>query len=166
MKTLYIVRHAKSSWEHPELADVERPLLDKGINKTSHVTDFIQQKGLRVDLILSSHAVRAYETAKLYAPAFSYDPEKIIIKDRIYEHSTDSLFDLLYELEDNTDSVMMVGHNPAFTDFVNCFSDKHIDWLPTSAVVCINFHTNKWEEISIAKKFIVFVVYPEMLKKA
>ncbi len=165
MKTLYIVRHAKSSWAHPGLTDAERPIIDKGIKKTSLVTDFLKTKGLRVDLILSSHAVRAYETAKLFAPAFSYDPKEIIIEDRIYEHSTNTLLDILYELENNTDSVMLVGHNPTFTDFANYFLDKHVDWLPTSAVVSIKFHTNNWEELSIAKKSTLFVVYPGMLKK-
>ena len=165
MKTLYIVRHAKSSWGDPGLTDIERPLIDKGIKKTSLVTDFLKTKGLRVDLILSSPAVRAYETAKLFAPAFSYDPKEIVVEDRIYEHSTNSLLDLLYELENNIDSLMLVGHNPTFTDFANCFLDKPIDWLPTSAVVSINFHTDNWVELSIAKKSTLFVVYPGMLKK-
>ena len=166
MKTLYIVRHAKSSWEYPELMDIERPLLEKGIKKTSRVADFLQTKKVSTDVILCSPAVRAYETAKLFAPAFSYDPEKIIIDDRIYEHSTDNLLDVLFELENNISSAMLVGHNPTFTDFANHFLDNKIDWLPTSGVVCVNFQTNNWKEISLAKKSTSFVVYPGMIKKS
>ncbi len=166
MKTLYIVRHAKSSWEHPELMDAERPLLEKGIKKTLRVTDFLRGKKLSVDIIISSPAVRAYETAKLYSPIFTYDPENVIINDKIYGHNTDSLFEILFELDNNFNSVMMVGHNPTFTDFANHFLDKQIDWLPTSGVIRINFHTDKWQEISLANKFVEFVVYPSMLKKA
>lgn len=165
MKTLYIVRHAKSSWENPEFDDIERPLLDKGIKKTSRVIEFLKSKKLKVDLIISSPAVRAYETAKLYAPTFAYDPAKIVINDNVYESSTDNLLDVLFELDNDVDSVMIVGHNPTFTDFANQFLDTKIDWLPTSGIVCINFHTNEWQKISITKKTKSFIVYPGMLKK-
>lgn len=165
MKTLYIVRHAKSSWDDPQLRDVDRPLIEKGIKKTGRVSDFLMPKGLKVDLIISSPAVRARETAKLYAPTFAYDPDKIIIDPKIYEHSANSLMEILFELDNTIRSVMLVGHNPGFTDFANRFLDSTIDWLPTSGIVCINFQTDKWEEISITKKSTSFVVYPGMLSK-
>lgn len=165
MKTLYIVRHAKSSWGDPELSDIERPLLNKGIKKTSRVKDFLKSKKLKVDQIISSPASRAYETAKLYAPTFGYDPAKIVINENVYESSTDSLLDVLFELDNDINSVMIVGHNPTFTDFANKFLDTKIDWLPTSGIVCINFHTNNWQKISLTKKSTSFFVYPGMLKK-
>lgn len=165
MKTLYIVRHAKSSWEDPSLTDIERPLLEKGIKKTSRVLDFLLTKDLSVDVIISSPAVRAHETAKLLAPSFCCDTKDIVIDDRLYEHPAEEITEVLYELDDKINSAMIVGHNPVFTDLANNFLDTKIDWLPTSGVVCIEFHTDKWQKISLTKKSISFIVYPGMLKK-
>lgn len=163
MKTLYIVRHAKSSWENPGLRDHERPLLQKGIRKTKKITDFLLKENVSADLIISSHAVRANETARLIAFALDYPIEEIQIEPGIYSASSESLYDLLFDLPEYCNSVMMVGHNPTFTSFANKFLDRPIDWIPTSGVVSISFNTDKWEEVALAGRETNFIAFPKDL---
>jgi phosphohistidine phosphatase len=164
MKTLYIVRHAKSSWEHPDLADHERPLLEKGKKRTKLIIDFLLEKNVRVDLIISSYAVRAFETARIIANALKYPEENIQKSETIYHGGVDDQFNLFYDLSDNVESLMVVGHNPTFTNFANYFLDKKIDWLATSGIVCIEFNTTTWDKIFDAEKKTKFVATPKDIK--
>jgi phosphohistidine phosphatase len=164
MKTIYIVRHAKSSWDFPHLSDHERPLLEKGKKRTRLINDYLIQNKITVDLMVTSHAVRAYETARIIARAIDYPKEGIRVDRMIYHANADRLIDQFYDLSDEFKSIMIIGHNPTLTNFANQYLDKKIEWLPTSGVICINFETDRWEDISRAKYKPVFVVYPKMLK--
>ncbi|MEA3479029.1 MAG: histidine phosphatase family protein [Bacteroidota bacterium] len=163
MKTLYIVRHAKSSWDYPELMDEERPLLDKGKKRTKKVVDFLLTKGVSLDSVKSSHAVRALETARIIAHAVHFPVDDIIVEKQIYHASAEQLFDQFNDLSDNIQSLMMVGHNPTFTNFANYFLDSGIEWLPTSGIVSISFDTESWVDVMKAKRKTNFVVYPKMI---
>lgn len=165
MKTLYIVRHAKSSWDQPGLSDHERPILKKGINRTKLVSDYLVENNIKVDLLISSHAVRARQTASIIAEGIKYPEESIQISPAIYHGDMDSLFNQLFELPNEVNSVMLFGHNPTFTSFANYFLPKQLDWLPTSAVVCIEFETDKWENFINARKRAKFVITPRLLKE-
>ena len=165
MKTLYIMRHAKSSWDNPGLEDYQRPLLEKGKKRTRYVVDYLLEANTTLDLIISSHAVRAHETAKIIANALHYPVDKIVISRNIYFGYPDSYFDVFYDLSDEVDSLMLVGHNPGFTTFANYFLDNRIDNLPTSGVVCIAFDMNSWESIHDSKRKTKFVISPRNLKE-
>jgi len=164
MKTLYIVRHAKSSWDHPELDDSQRPLTEKGIKRTQLVINYLLANNVHVDLVLSSHAVRAHETAKIIANSLQYPKDKIVISEDIYFGSPDSFFDVLYGQENGVDSLMMVGHNPGFTYFANYFLEQKIDNLPTSGIVGITFDTNSWENIANSGRRVKFVISPKSVR--
>lgn len=164
MKQLYIARHGKSSWDISSISDHERPLIEKGIKRTRLIADYLLKNNDKPDLIISSFAVRAYETASLIAETLSYPKENIRIENNLYHSDIDILFDHLYSLPNSVNSVMMVGHNPTFTEFANYFLKDKMDWLPTSAIVCITFKTDKWENIHRAKKNLRFVVSPKKLK--
>ena len=118
------------------------------------------------DLIISSHAVRAFETAKIIANAFNYPENKIVVSESLYFCELDNCYNLFFDLADDVDSLMIVGHNPVFTYFANEFLNKPIDNLPTSGVVCIEFKTNKWEEVVNAKHKTKFVISPKTLKES
>jgi len=163
MKTLYIVRHAKSSWDHPGLSDDERPLLEKGIKRTLKIARYLQDNNIRTDLMISSHAVRAFETARIIAEAIGYPEEKIIISPKLYHGGTDQLYDELFALNDQINSVMLFGHNPTFTSLANHFLEDQTDWLPTSAVVSIGFDTERWSDLPKATPETIFVVVPKDL---
>ncbi|MBE0637836.1 MAG: histidine phosphatase family protein [Bacteroidales bacterium] len=165
MKTVYILRHAKSSWDFPHLSDEERPLIDKGKKRTRLINEYLINNQISIDLILSSHAVRAFDTAKIIARAIGYPLDKIRINKMIYHSHEENLIDQFYDLSDEISSVMLVGHNPTLTNFVNLFLDEKIEWLPTSGLVSINFYTDQWVNLSTAKFDTNFVITPSMLKK-
>ena len=166
MKTLYIVRHAKSSWDNPGLEDHQRPLLEKGKKRTRYVVDYLLNANTHIDLIVSSHAVRAHDTARIFANALHYPADRIIISKNLYFGHPDSFFDIFYDLSDDIDSLMLVGHNPGFTTFANYFLDKPIDNLPTSGVGCITFEMDSWETIHDSKRKTKFVVSPRQLRQS
>jgi phosphohistidine phosphatase len=164
MKTLHIIRHAKSAWDQPGLPDHDRPLLRKGEKRTKKTADYLLKNKITIDLIISSSAVRAYETAKIIANTINYPIENIKVEPRIYYADFENLFDLLYELPDEINSVMMFGHNPAITQFANYFIDKEIEYMHTSEVVSISIKTNKWNEIDSSERITNFVIYPKMIQ--
>ncbi|PKO97740.1 MAG: phosphohistidine phosphatase [Bacteroidetes bacterium HGW-Bacteroidetes-9] len=162
MKTLYLMRHAKSSWKHAELSDLERPLLEKGLKRTRLVIEYLQEKNTNIELIITSNAVRAVDTARIIAHAFKVDENNFRIEKGVYMADADSLFDQFFDLPEKVTQVMMIGHNPSITNFVNTFLDEKIDYLPTSGVVAINFDTDHWEELPLASHQLGFIVYPKM----
>lgn len=163
MKTLYIVRHAKSSWDHPELHDRERPLLEKGKKRTRHIIEYFLENNISVDLILSSPAVRALETARLIARAMNYPIDDIHIHNNIYTSDAEKLHNIFFDLPQDINSLMITGHNPTLTTFANYFLEKKIDWIPTSGVVSISFDTNKWEDLYTSAKKLNFYITPKEL---
>lgn len=163
MKSLYIVRHAKSSWDYPELSDEERPLLSKGVRRTEKIINYLKEKNTTVDLIISSHAVRAYDTARLIAESINYHEKEIIVRSAIYHADTDTLLQEVFAVDNAIDSVMIVGHNPGFTRFANYFLEEQVDWLPTSGVVKIDFDVERWNDIIDSSRKTDFIVYPKML---
>ncbi len=165
MKTLYLLRHAKSSWQSLELDDFDRPLLEKGLKRSQLIIDYLLDKQVNVDLIISSSAARARQTAEIFAQAFNYEQERIIFEKKIYYGDTDKLFELFIDIPSWVNSLLIVGHNPAITNFSNHFLDNKIDYLPTSGMVSISFETNDWAEIASAKRRTNFVVYPKMFVK-
>ena len=164
MKTLYIVRHAKSSWDSPDLDDVKRPIIENGIKKTKKVIDYLIKEKVMVDLIISSHALRAIETACLFADGLNYEKSNIVVNNNIYESDEDAMLNEVYGLPNDKNNIMFIGHNPTFTQFANFFLSKKIDFLPTSAVISISFDTDQWEKIETSTKKVNFVAFPKTIK--
>jgi phosphohistidine phosphatase len=163
MKTLLLVRHAKSSWQHAGLSDEQRPLLEKGKKRTKKVIDYLLGEDVKVDLIITSHAVRAYDTARIIAHALGIREEDLSVSKRMYHATAEHLYDQFFDLSNDINNLMMVGHNPAFTNFANHFLDKKIDWLPTSGVVSVSFDTNLWVNLPMAPAKTNFVIFPKEL---
>lgn len=163
MKTLYLVRHAKSSWEDLAKEDHERDLLPKGEKRTRRIVTYLRKQQVAPDLIVSSHALRAYATACILAEGLGYSREEILIDSQLYFSGAQAIENVVYGLPDNRNHVMLVGHNPDMTRFANVFLDEKVDYMPTSAVVCIRFMTDKWENIMMAAREIPFVVFPKDL---
>jgi phosphohistidine phosphatase len=163
MKTIYIVRHAKSSWDLTELPDEMRPLMEKGKKRTKRVIDFFHKNNINVDYIITSHAVRAHETAKLLAYGLKYPFEDIKVDRQVYYADGDSILDQFYDLPERFNSIMIVGHNPTLTDLANRFLKNPIENLPTSGVVSITFSTDKWEEVPSASRKTNFILIPKEL---
>ena len=164
MKTLYLVRHAKSSWGHPGVSDFNRPLLDTGIRRTRKIIRYLNEKHVSLDLIISSPAVRTLETAKLIASGIHYPTGNIDQEPVLYEAGLNDFLDVIYDAADEINSLMVVGHNFTITHVANFFIGPEIEVLPTSGLVAISFDTEHWREISSVRAEKLFVVFPKMLK--
>ena len=164
MKRLYLMRHAKSSWEEPGVSDSDRPLVPKGIRKTGRVIEFLKKNRVSIDLMVTSPALRAGETARLVAAGLGYPEGKIRTERKIYDGYYDRILDVIYATPNDVDSLMLFGHNPTITQLANLFLHPGIESMPTSCVVCISFDTNRWEEIPSKEAVREFVVTPKMLK--
>jgi phosphohistidine phosphatase len=146
------------------LSDHDRPLLPVGEKKTHRIVKYLKAKSIKPDLLLSSSATRAYETARIIAEGLGYPGDRIQKTEALYHASPDDILSELFTLPDDIESVMIFGHNPTFTYFINDYLDETIYNLPTSGTVCIVFDTDKWEEISSASSHVKFLVTPKMLK--
>ncbi|MFW5687597.1 MAG: SixA phosphatase family protein [Bacteroidota bacterium] len=164
MKTLYLIRHGKSSWDNLSVEDYERPLLPKGIRRTKKVASFLKENSISPQLIVSSHAVRAFETACIIAEKLKYPLEKIQVEEDMYFSGAEAMENIIYSVDDRHEQLMLVGHNPDMTNFANHFLFEKIDYLPTSGVVAIEFDTTLWNEIMSCPREIKFVITPKTLK--
>jgi phosphohistidine phosphatase len=164
MKTLYLVRHAKSSWDQPGVRDFDRTLMAIGKKRTKTVIAFLQSNKVSIDLMISSPAVRAFETAKLIAAGINYPVHTIQKEMMIYGGEMDLILHAIYTAPDEFSSLMLVGHNPAMSHLANHFLKPGIEILPTTGVVAISFKTNHWEKIHEAEVNLEFFVFPKMLK--
>jgi phosphohistidine phosphatase len=161
MKKLYLVRHSKSSWDMEGIDDIDRPLLEKGIQKSRKAVKFLNQQQVKIDRIVSSHAVRAFETAKLVAAGIGYPEDKIVVNPRIYGESIQPILDIIYSTDDSVESLMIVGHNPVITMLSNLFLRPGIDFMPTMSIICVSFETDRWSEIPLAPRKNEFVMNPK-----
>ncbi len=160
-RTLTLVRHAKSSWNHADLSDFERPLNSRGLKNAPEMGKRLAKENYLVDSIISSPAVRAISTAKLIAGELNYNTQKIEQNMKIYEASVDMLVDLVTTLDDNLFRVMLVGHNPGFTVLCNYLSDADIDNMPTCSVAQIQFDVDLWGSVSAHSGVLLDFDYPK-----
>lgn len=163
MKTLVIVRHGKSSWEHPELKDYHRPLKQRGVNNAFSVAGELISLGVQPDLFLSSPAVRALDTAIIIATNLAYPLDKIATNANIYEASVHELLDVISETENQHETVFLFGHNPGFTSLVNRLQEEQLFNLPTCGAVGIELAIEQWAEIKSAKGKLLFKLIPKEL---
>ena len=163
MKTLYVLRHAKSSWENNELADFDRPLNDRGKTAAPFVGEIMKANRFEPQLILASPAVRARETARLVKDSAGLSAE-IKHNERIYEASTLTLRNIAASIDDRFDSAMLVGHNPGIEGFVRSLTGKS-EPMPTAALAVIDLDISGWEQISDVPGKLRRVIRPKDEKK-
>ncbi|MFO7369716.1 MAG: histidine phosphatase family protein [Bacteroidales bacterium] len=148
LKTLHVVRHAKSSWDYDGTADIDRTLKAKGIRNAYAIARKLKLSNLVPQKIISSPAIRALHTAVIFARVLEYPLREIEICNLMYESSPDKIMELVRKTDNECKSLMIFGHNPDFTDLVNGFIDKPIENLPTSGVVTLKFASANWDGIS------------------
>ena len=160
-KKICLVRHAKSSWKHVHLADFDRPLNKRGLRDAPYMGKLMKKQGIKPDLISTSPALRAYETAKKIAAETGIAKNEIRKIDRLYAASTREIFGIINELSDEYNFVMIFAHNPGLTNFSNQISDKHIDNIPTSAYVMMEIDAETWMSVDEASAKIISFEYPK-----
>lgn len=164
MKKLFLVRHAKSSWDDARLADIDRPLGERGNMDVISMGQFLAKMPILPDIIISSPAVRAFDTAVALARAIAYEKE-IEKNDKIYPGSPFSLWSVIQSLPNASASAMIVGHNPALTEFANELSDIYIDNIPTCGVLGVSWQKEKWNDIDKKGAGFLFFEYPKKLRR-
>lgn len=150
MKTIIIVRHAKSSWEFP-LQDKLRELTPKGIENTKKVAQKASSFLPQNIVVWSSTATRASQTALLFCQKVGIPQSKIMFKDSLYTFDGKVLENVIKKCDNEIDNLLFFGHNEAITDFVNKFGDKIILNVPTAGLVILKFEQNNWVEIRNGK---------------
>jgi phosphohistidine phosphatase len=149
-KKLLFIRHGKATQEF--MPDMERFITEKGIKRTRKHAKKLKEKGIFPDLIISSPAVRAHETAKIVAQNLNYDTAKIEINEHLYFSSEQTIINIVRSLPNNISTVFLVGHNNLWTDLANEFSSEDIWHLRTSGIYGVQFETSNWTDMLTAKK--------------
>ena len=151
MKTLYIVRHAKSSWKYPNIADIDRPLKERGIKDAHLLSKFLKTKMQKPDVFLSSSANRALHTATIFCENFEYPLANLKLKRQLYSFSDGYLVKTVNALDDGFTSAIIFSHDHGINTFVNKFGNKPIAHVPTCGVIGIQFESNHWKNIKKGK---------------
>ena len=162
MKTLILVRHAKSSWDNPNLADFERNLNKRGFRDAPFMGRKLKEHNIKPDLIVTSPAIRAFKTANYFAEALEYPVEKILKKELIYDRGPRQILYMINEIDDNYDTIMLFGHNPDLSSLSDFLCDFNEGNLPTCGTVCIDFDTNSWANVGDEKGILRFYESPKM----
>lgn len=164
MKKLYIMRHAKSSWDHPNIGDYERPLNTRGLTDAPMMGEIFKKLDIMPDLIISSGAKRAITTAQIVAEKIEYPIGKIKQEKNIYTESDKGILKIINHLSNTLQSVMIVGHNPVLTSIVNRLSGYGLSNLPTAAMAAIEFGVDDWNAVAPGMGKVVYFEYPKKYK--
>lgn len=160
MKTLYLVRHAKSSWDNASLADFDRPLNKRGKKAAPFMAELMQEKGVSPDLIISSPANRALTTAETFCGTLDYPLEKIEKHMEIYEGGLNHMLQVVRRIPDDRPTAMLFGHNPTLTSFANFISGQHLENIVTCGIVRIDMKNDSWKETMMDSGELVWYEYP------
>ena len=160
-KTLFLVRHAKSSWDDPTLDDINRPLNKRGKIDAPEMGRRMAAYKVKPGHVVSSPALRARKTAEAIAEELGFKKSDIDINQLMYTWESDALLDIVKVLDDAHGSVMMVCHNPAVTELVNELTGEEIANVPTCGVAVIRFNAGKWSEIKKEKGELLSFDYPK-----
>lgn len=161
MKTLFLLRHAKSSWDDPDLKDFERPLSDRGITDVPVMAARFLARHQGLGCIISSPAVRAKTTAKLLAENINYPVADIGSNPELYFAGTGMFLKAASLLDEIHSSAMLVGHNPAITEFANVMAGSDIDNIPTCGIVELSLPIDSWSEVALGQAALTHFDYPK-----
>lgn len=161
MKTLTIVRHAKSSWKDASLRDRDRPLNKRGKRDAPEMGQRIHEAGIRPSLIISSPAVRAWKTAEAVADAISYPREFLQQERALYLASVDRILDVIVAQDNRFNNLLLVAHNPGLTDFANFLVPGLTINLPTAGVVSVEIDQDDWSLYEQPETRLIFHDWPK-----
>ena len=146
MKTLYLLRHAKSSWDEPGLDDFERPLNHRGEKDAPKMGKRLRKAGVHLNQIVSSPARRAMATAKLVAGEMNISEKKVREEKGLYHVGPEDILAIVHSFSDAHESVMLVGHNPGLTEFADELLGEDLGNIPTAGIVGATLKITSWKE--------------------
>jgi len=158
-KTIFLLRHGKADWDLAAAKDIDREVLLEGINRTTQVAQYLKENNVKIDLVISSPAIRAIQTANIIKEELNL-PD-IIIENKLYPCEGDGIFNTIIEQNDNINNILIVGHNPGITYFAREYMYADIDNIPTSGAVGCKYFTKSWSEFIMVDKKLKFVISPK-----
>jgi phosphohistidine phosphatase len=161
MKTILLIRHAKSSWENFSVTDAERPLNERGKRNAPEMAGRLLKKGIPIDAFLSSPAKRALSTAGLFAGVYGKRPDEIIIVPALYLANNDAFMQTIITAPPASASVAIFSHNNGITEFANTLSDARIDHMPTCSVFAVKCAIDSWQDFHAENNEFYFFDYPK-----
>lgn len=161
MKELLLVRHAKSSWANPGQDDFERPLNERGQKDAPMMAKRMIERGVAINGIISSTALRAITTARFFAIENAIAEKDIIQHEFLYHAPPERFVKAILHIPDTITTAAIFAHNPGITDFVNQLTDARIDDMPTCAVFAVKVDTDTWKEFAKASKTFWFADWPK-----
>lgn len=159
MKKLFLLRHAKSSWKNPNLADFDRPLNKRGTKNAFLIAERFKAKNVDLNLIISSSSKRTLTTTQIFAHTLDYKNE-IIFTEMLYLASSHYILKIFQELDENTTNVLIVCHNPGITELANYLGNDFIENIPTSGIVGFSFE-GRWKDLLENCCKLLFFDYPK-----
>jgi len=162
MKTLFLVRHAKSSWDNISLSDFDRPLNDRGKTDAPKMAKRLRERNIKVDACISSPAKRAKKTADYFIREFDIKDKDIILVSALYDAGISDFSETIKDINNEYKSVAVFSHNPGITAFANQLIDKaNLDNMPTCSIFAVSANVEKWKDFNKAKKEFLFFDYPK-----
>lgn len=161
MKTLLLLRHAKSSWQDADLQDFDRPLNERGQRAAEMIGRFIRNKHVAPDLLLSSPAIRARETIEIVIETAKLSSE-LRYDERIYEASPLRLLEVVSQIEEERKIVVLVGHNPGMEELLKLLTDR-VEHMATGTLAKIDFKAARWDDVLNEKAGLDWIVSPKEL---
>ena len=161
MKQLFLVRHAKSSWDDPTLSDFDRPLNERGKKDAPAMAKKLRDRKIKIDAAISSPAKRAKQTAKHFIREFDLKKKNVVLESKLYEAGEESFQEVVESLKNKWKSVALFSHNPGITSFAHSLTETKIDDMPTCSILAIKINTDKWKDFRSAKKEFIFFDYPK-----
>uniref|UniRef100_UPI004048386B SixA phosphatase family protein n=1 Tax=Algoriphagus sp. TaxID=1872435 RepID=UPI004048386B len=160
MKKIILIRHAKSSRDNPWLDDYERPLAERGLLDAPKMAASLKKRGIDIDLICSSSAQRAKQTASITAEVLGYPEEKIYWDKSLYHASANHLLQFIQSQSDQIQTLAVVGHNPGLTELINLLG-VNLDNLPTAGQFAFSLATAPWRELNKNTCSYFWIDYPK-----
>lgn len=166
MKTIVLMRHAKSDRKTKKLRDIERPLNKRGLRDAAEMGTYMKSSQVKTQLIISSPAIRALKTAELVAGELNIDYNEIITDPNLYLESKSTIMNCIKKLDDKYESIFIVSHNPGLTDLVNYLTIETIKNIPTSGIVAMRVDVQNWAELDMGNWELIFFESPKKLRTA
>ena len=163
MKSLLLIRHAKSSWDHPQLNDFDRTLNARGLKDAPAMAKKLYERNIAIDAFLSSPAVRAKQTCEFFLEAFGKGKDDVQLLSQLYLHEPSVIEETIISLPDHINTVAIFSHNNGITEFANQLTEVNIDNMPTCCIFAIKIDAPDWSSFTKAKKSFWFVDYPKMI---
>jgi phosphohistidine phosphatase len=161
VKTVLLIRHAKSDWGDFSLPDFDRPLNERGKKDAPVMAQRLLDKKIKIDAFISSPAKRAKKTATLFAETYKKGKEDIIFCEELYAAAEHIFYDVIASVKNKFDCIAVFAHNPGITDFANQLTNERIDNIPTCGIFAVKIDCDKWANFRNAKKEFLFFDYPK-----